>query len=347
MALDWLSAGTSILGSGIAAISGKSSSDKTAKAIKSEGKAQRAYLEKYASPLEIKGNIKDPTGLTISKDPSQQYAINPSVAAADLQLLPETSDEVKKANEQYYGDIMKARDFYTQKSISGISPEEQRMIMRNVKEQSNKAVSEGLKQTQAGLAAGQAGGGVSKMRQDQIIGSGAENIANQQFQLSMKSILDREDGITKLMALGQTEKANALQNQQLEEYRTLTNNTIKDTLRNQTVDNINRFNNLVISMKSLATQQGAAMAQTSAQTTADLIKVYSEYNGMVNGIIKNLTGTANKLWKASVLKDLNKTNITNTSNATPTSYVGSAFENYGNPYGATENYLDYLDTGSF
>ena len=46
MALDWLSAVTSILGSGITAISGKSSSDKIAKAIKSEGKAQRAYLAK-------------------------------------------------------------------------------------------------------------------------------------------------------------------------------------------------------------------------------------------------------------------------------------------------------------
>ena len=106
-----------------------------------------------------------------------------------------------------------------------------------------------MQATQAGLVAGQAGGGALKQRQDQIVSAGAQMVGNQQYDLALKSIASKQEAVDKLISLGQTEKANELQNQQIEESRILTNNTILDNLRNYEVDNINRFNNLVLSMK--------------------------------------------------------------------------------------------------
>jgi len=332
MALDWLSAGASVFGSGVSGLLGKSSSDKMAKAIKSEGKAQRAYLEKYASPIEIRGGVS-PVGATISADPKQQYMINPAIAGADLSLLPATSEGLLASDKELKKDLMRSREYYEQQAKAGIDPETQRLIMRSVKEQAGQQVKEGLQATQAGLVAGQAGGGALKQRQDQIVSAGAQMVGNQQYDLALKSIASKQEAVDKLISLGQTEKANELQNQQIEESRILTNNTILDNLRNYEVDNINRFNNLVLSMKSIATQQGAAIAQVSAQTTADLIKVNSEYNNMVNSTIKSLTDTANTLWKDSVRKSLNLDTNNQTSIATePIATGGFDFSNTQTSY---------------
>ncbi len=285
-------------------IMNKRSADKQAKTIAAEGAANRALIREFGSPLEVRGGVS-PINATVSADPKLQYMINPAIAPANLQELGATSQEVINANKQYVGDLQRARGAMEQQAVQGIDPETQRLIMRNVKEQAGQQVKAGLQQTQAGLIAGQAGGGVAQQRQDEIIGAGAQMVGNQQYNLALQSIAAKQEAIDKLIGLGQTEKANALQNQQLEESRTLTNNAIRDTLRNQDIQNINSFNNLILQMKNISMQQAGQLLDVSRQTTADLLQTSAQYNNMVSSTINNLTDMGMQIWKFNALKSLN------------------------------------------